>query len=108
MTDANRQMYREKLLRLADEAKKETAILKNEAGEVGEVSGQFTEQHQEQADLGVTLTLLNNEKALSAEINSAIQRIDDGTFGTCLKCQKAISQERLNTIPYTRYCIHCA
>lgn len=108
MTEATRQKYRQKLLSLAKEAGKEAVILKDEANQPGELSGQFSEQHHEQAELGVTLSLLINEETLSSEIKSALQRIDDGSFGKCIKCRKPITQERLNAIPYTPYCIHCA
>lgn len=108
MTEATRQQYRQKLLSLAKEVGKEAINLKDEADHPGELSGQFSEQHNEQAELGVTLSLLNNEETIISEIKSALQRIDDGSFGKCIKCRKSITQERLKAIPYTPYCIHCA
>ena len=42
------------------------------------------------------------------EIDEALQRIDEGTFGTCQSCGNEISQERLDAVPYTAYCISCA
>ena len=41
-------------------------------------------------------------------IHAALTRIDDGTFGICLKCGEDISQERLDAIPYTSLCRHCS
>jgi RNA polymerase-binding protein DksA len=40
-----------------------------------------------------------------AEIDAALQRIQDGTYGTCEGCGKQIPVERLEAIPWTRYCI---
>ncbi|HQR05211.1 MAG TPA: TraR/DksA C4-type zinc finger protein [Gemmatales bacterium] len=109
MTKATREKYRQQLLTLAKEVGRESVHLKDEAVHpLAELSGQFSEKHNEQAELGVTISLLNNEESLSSEIKSALQRIDDGTFGICMKCQKSITQERLNAIPYTPYCIQCA
>lgn len=34
--------------------------------------------------------------------------MDHGTFGICRNCEKPISEERLQAIPYTRYCFDCA
>jgi RNA polymerase-binding transcription factor DksA len=40
-----------------------------------------------------------------AEIDAALQRIDDGTYGICEVCGKPIAPERLMAIPWTRLCI---
>jgi RNA polymerase-binding transcription factor DksA len=41
-------------------------------------------------------------------IESAIQRIDSGEYGDCVKCGKDIGDERLNVLPYTPFCRDCA
>lgn len=48
----------------------------------------------------------NSENVLSA-IEEALQRIDNGTFGTCVRCGKPIAEERLEAIPYATRCIDC-
>jgi RNA polymerase-binding transcription factor DksA len=40
-----------------------------------------------------------------AEIDAALQRIEDGTYGICENCGKPIAPERLLAIPWTRLCI---
>mgnify|MGYP000583728073 CR=1 FL=1 len=42
------------------------------------------------------------------KINSALVRIEHGTFGTCAACGDEIESERLNAIPYASICINCA
>ncbi|HEX4677982.1 MAG TPA: TraR/DksA C4-type zinc finger protein [Gaiellaceae bacterium] len=39
------------------------------------------------------------------EIDAALQRIEDGTYGSCEVCGKPIGAERLSAIPWTRLCI---
>ena len=46
------------------------------------------------------------EKLLRA-LNAALDRIDAGTFGKCRDCGQLIGEERLEAIPWTRYCITC-
>jgi RNA polymerase-binding transcription factor DksA len=46
------------------------------------------------------------EQALK-EIEEAVARVEDGTYGTCLGCRKPIPAERLEILPYTRYCVAC-
>ena len=48
----------------------------------------------------------NSEQVLRA-IDGALRRIDDGTFGVCETCGQAISEERLEAIPYATQCIDC-
>ena len=48
----------------------------------------------------------NATRALKA-IDAALERIDDGTFGTCRSCGRPIRPERLEAIPYATLCIEC-
>lgn len=41
-------------------------------------------------------------------IEAAIQRIDDGSYGKCVRCGRPISPKRLDTLPFTSLCQHCA
>jgi RNA polymerase-binding transcription factor DksA len=67
------------------------------------------------ADLGTdsfeqefTLGLLENDEQKLKEIDAALGRIEQGTFGRCEECGKDLSKERLEALPYTRYCVQCA
>ena len=51
--------------------------------------------------------LLDREKLLLAKINKAVQRITDGTFGLCERCEEPISLKRLEARPVTTLCIRC-
>lgn len=46
-----------------------------------------------------------HEELLRHEIESALQRIHDGTFGFCEETGKEIGVKRLMAVPYARYCI---
>ena len=43
-----------------------------------------------------------------AELDAALVRVDDSTYGTCETCGGAISDERLAALPATRVCVTCA
>ncbi|MFF9486363.1 TraR/DksA family transcriptional regulator [Streptomyces sp. NPDC014676] len=55
--------------------------------------------------------LMSNQKdaikRVLKEIDEAFTRVDDGTYGTCLGCSKAVPPERLEILPHTRYCVAC-
>ncbi len=55
-----------------------------------------------------TYRLLENKEALLREINDAIQRLQDNTYGICRASQKPIAKSRLRFIPWARYCIEYA
>lgn len=41
-------------------------------------------------------------------IEAALDRVEAGTFGTCVRCGEAIAQERLDLVPHTPFCQTCA
>lgn len=42
------------------------------------------------------------------EIRWAIERIENGTYGICVQCEKKIPEARLAALPFTSTCVHCA
>ena len=42
-----------------------------------------------------------------AEVEAAIARLDDGTYGACQRCAKAIAAGRLDALPWAAFCIDC-
>jgi DnaK suppressor protein len=43
-----------------------------------------------------------------AEVDAAMERLDDGSYGSCETCGAAIGDDRLEARPVARTCIHCA
>ena len=54
-----------------------------------------------------TFRLRGREKSYLAKIDKAIERIDNGTFGTCEECSEPISIKRLEARMETTLCIRC-
>ena len=81
----------------------------------GEDAGGLSNAPIHLADLGsqqaatvVNLGLAVNEAVLRQEIDEALLRLDEGTFGVCEECRNAIASERLEAIPHSRICSRCA
>jgi RNA polymerase-binding transcription factor DksA len=55
-----------------------------------------------------TLLLMHNEEETLNQIESALERIDNGTYGFCTECGSRIPKARINALPYTPYCVKCA
>jgi len=58
-------------------------------------------------DRELDYSLEENEGRLLAAIDSALARIDEGTFGICRTCAQPIAEERLEALPWTTQCIDC-
>jgi DnaK suppressor protein len=48
----------------------------------------------------------HNEQHLAA-VEAALARLDDGTYGACLRCGRPIAPERLEALPWAAHCIEC-
>jgi RNA polymerase-binding protein DksA len=68
----------------------------------------MAELGSDNSDQELTLDLMGNNKEVLDQIQAALERIEEGTFGRCEECGAAISKARLEAIPYTAYCIKCA
>lgn len=44
---------------------------------------------------------------LLAQIDDALRRLDEGTYGECVTCGRRIELERLEALPYTTQCMEC-
>jgi DnaK suppressor protein len=55
----------------------------------------------------LAIRTLDRESTLLRQVRSALGRIADGSYGTCLHCEEDISVKRLNAVPQTSYCITC-
>ncbi len=75
-----------------------TTSMPNHMAELG--SGNFDQE--------LTLSLLGGEKEALDQIEAAIERIEDGSYGYCDECGVKIPDARLQAIPYTAQCVRCA
>lgn len=65
------------------------------------IADSATETYMRELDEG----LEENADNILGEIEAALSRIDDGTYGLCASCGKPIAPERLEAVPYATLCI---
>ena len=80
-----------------------------------EASGDLSSMPIHMADVGsdnyeqeFTLSMMQSEEETLDQIEAALERIEDGVYGSCVECDGRISKKRLNAIPFTPFCIKCA
>jgi len=52
-------------------------------------------------------SLNDSERSTIQQIDQALGRIEDGTYGSCLNCGTPMSEKRLTAIPWSRHCVDC-
>ncbi len=76
--------------------------------EVGKAhSNHMADQGSDEFQYETTIKFANTEGRYLYNIEEALGRIEDGTYGKCQECNKAIGLARLKRLPYTRLCIEC-
>jgi len=76
-----------------------------------ESSSELSAVDQHQAELGTEtferekdLSILESIEAELADVDHALRRLDDGTYGTCEACGRSIDEQRLEALPAARLC----
>ncbi len=77
-----------------------------------ESMAELSSMDQHQADVGTEtferekdLSILERVEAELADIEHALARLDDGTYGTCEACGRRIDDDRLEAMPAARLCL---
>jgi len=110
------QHYRELLLRELEKLVDARRRVERAARESSqrEASGDLSAYSIHSADLGSDAMEREKDLLLVARggqtarlIEEALRRIDDGTYGKCEECGKAIAAKRLDLLPYAPLCARC-
>ena len=105
--------YREILLAkrnelVGDVANMEDEALRQNSGALSNLPQHMGEEGSDACDQSLSLDLAQVDRNLIKEIEEALKRIDDGSFGVCLRTGKRISADRLAEVPWAKYSIEAA
>jgi len=115
MKDSTLQKLKERLLErrrqlLGDFDK----IRKNSLSRKDDLSGDLSTMPIHMADVGsdtfekeFALDIIESEQEELREIDAALARLSDGSFGVCEVCGRKVPYQRLAAVPYARLCINC-
>ncbi len=67
-------------------------------------SGDLSQQSHEE---WLFLNRNNLEKTLLREVEEALARVKEGTYGICAECEEPISPKRLQALPWAKFCVRC-
>lgn len=75
--------------------------------ELGMASGDLADAALDSAHEEVTSQMAEVEGRELVQIEEALQRFGDKTYGLCVECEKPVPLARLQALPYARFCIGC-
>lgn len=113
MSKKDMEHYRSMLIRkrgelVGDINTMEGQALKDPSGSLSNVPQHAAEQGSDAYDQSLNLEIAEVDRNLLREIDEALQRIEDLSYGLCQATGKAITKERLEELPWTRYSIEAA
>ena len=106
-----RQLLITERVKLADEIK---SIAKDASTSPRDASGDLSAYTVHMADMAadtyereLSMNIASSEQQILYQIDEALKRLDDGSFGVCQQCNQPISVSRLKAVPYASLCIEC-
>lgn len=88
------------LQEVSQKVRSESNILKHEIGDIYDIASNERERE-------LTLMLGDRDREKLAEIEDALERLKDNSYGTCEECGEPIAEPRLKALPSTRVCVEC-
>ena len=103
--DTNR--YKQVLLEMKQDISSRISAIDKDIRHEG-MSADWAEQASERENDEVLESLGNSSEQELAMVNFALQRIESGDYFRCAECGEDIPAARLELLPFTAHCVHCA
>lgn len=108
MDDEKLSEIKDQLLQMREEILKEServyaesqSLGKDGVPDIGDMSSISYNQE-------VLMNLSETQRARVRDIDAALERIEQGVYGFCVRCEEEISPRRMEVRPFSRYCIDC-
>lgn len=88
----------------------EDTLKKSQKEASGDISGytyHMADVATDNYDREFSLGLASNERKMLYELDDALKKIEEGTFGICEDCKSPIAKNRLKAVPSARLCVKC-
>ena len=82
-------------------------VLRSRDGIAIEKSADQMDEIQFATERDLAIRNVDRESNLFRDVKDALRRINEGSFGTCMECESAISPKRLAAVPWAACCLQC-
>jgi DnaK suppressor protein len=86
----------------------ETEALRRDRSDLSNMPIHMADLGTDSCEIDNIIGLVDSERKILVEVNDALSRIEDGTYGICEGRGEPIPKQRLKAIPWARYCVACA
>lgn len=108
MTTEGFRQVREKLLQMRAELFREVSESYAACRELGQDGvADIGDMSANAYSRDVLFNLSEAQRRQIRDIDAALERLDTGDYGICMKCGEEIDRRRLEVRPFSRYCIEC-
>ncbi|MCK9595137.1 MAG: TraR/DksA C4-type zinc finger protein [Candidatus Omnitrophica bacterium] len=80
---------------------------KDASGDISGYTYHMADVATDTYDREFSLGIASSERELIYELEDALKRIEEGTYGVCEDCKDWITKTRLKALPYARLCVKC-
>ena len=115
ITSIDIEKLRERLLKLQTQLQHDIEVKERQVAEDGDdlvqerggISNHMADDANETSEQETMVTLRQASVHMLDQVNAALVRMDEGTYGICANCGREISPARLDARPESIYCINC-
>ncbi len=80
---------------------------KEASGDISGYSYHMADVATDNYDREFSLGLASKDRKALYELEDALKRVEDGTYGICQECKDSIAKARLKAVPQARFCVKC-
>jgi RNA polymerase-binding protein DksA len=80
---------------------------KESTGDLSSYSYHMADQGTDAMERELAFMFASKTGRLIYHVDEALRRINDGSYGKCILCERQISKARLEAVPHARLCIEC-
>lgn len=95
----------EEIKHISDDTLKKSQ--KEASGDISGYTYHMADMATDTYDREFSLGLASNERKLLYELDDALKKTEEGSFGICEECKSLIAKNRLKAVPYARLCVKC-
>jgi RNA polymerase-binding transcription factor DksA len=106
MNSENLSKFKEALEKSAVELREKIKMLEHPE-DFGDDIDSLEEESDEAEEMGNNLSIANEYRQKLSSVESALQKIEEGKYGTCENCGKEIEEEILELVPESDLCKTC-
>ncbi len=107
MEPKNLDHFKNKLLEMKADLQEESSSTMQEMKVEGSLFPDPNDRATLENDRGIVLRIRDRERKLLTKVEEALDRVEEGTFGLCERCEEVIGRARLDIRPVTTFCINC-